>query len=591
MKQTVTLTDNYRKRLKDEICEGVSGGLRGEVEIQVRNKETGEIESTQKKNLIVYGGREWLLKKAFASNVTIDGGILDTLKNSEIMWFGVGSGGGEPGNPLQCGTTYGSDTDLYNPIRLRYELDTASSSNPNYASRIINGNPISGFYKKISYIGIKEDLANPYKVNGTVLYPNLIAEIRLEISTDDVCGQTYLETDFERSYADINEAALFIADSRVSDPGKNNLLTESSVDYYTYNSDGKRYYFKEGNVLPQYSKISTVEYAWTDVNTFPNNSVQYFDTYYKFKSTSEDYNYTENGEYYKLEKVTQIPKIFGIYNNDSLNNCIGSIKLDKTNQKIDFEFTRVNKSGGVISSLSFNIPYENKFTTDYTLDDFVFLTHGTVFVNVNKCTQFIDKDKPVSLSCVYKNGYMSDGITLLPPQYSVFEDSNIKTLMFPINFTFDKHGELIPCEDGKPFNNFSIINVTQSTDTYIDVECKYITTDENSTECRIYTDNISRVYEGLKVFNTLPEDSINHISKQNPATVSDVYKAKNAAERSYFVIDRKNGMVDQEFEDPVTFKLYSNVVNNPYTMFNRVCFSTIRLSHSREVLLLWRIYF
>lgn len=589
MKQTVSLTDNYRKRLKDEIYTDPTSGLRGEVEIQIRNKETGEIESTQRKNLIVYGGREWLLKKAFASNTTLDGGVLDTLRHSEIMWFGVGSGGGEPGNPLQCGTTYGSDTDLYNPVRLRYDISTNGSSNPNYASRIINGNVVSGFYKKISYIGIKEDLANPYKVNGTTLYPNLIAEIRLEISTDDVCGQTYLETDFEKSYADINEAALFIADSRLTDPGVDKQITESNVDYYTYNNNGSRYYFKEMNVLPPHESTD-VEYTWTEAKTFPNNSVQYFDVYYKFTSNEEESNYVENGNYYKLEKVTELPHIFGIYDNSKKNNCTGSIKLDKSKKQLCFTFNRPDLE----DNYTFNIDYDSeKFNTEYNLQNFAFLTHGTVFVNVNKCTQFIDKDKPISLSCTYRNGYMADNISLLPQQNNFFEKnpSNIM-FMFPVGYTFGEDGkQLIPCKEDTEFNNFSIITVKQSIDTYIDVQCKYITVDVNSTECRIYTDDIDKVYEGLKVFNTLPSDSNNYIAKDNPATVVDVYKAQNAAEKSYFIIDRKNGMVEETYNPEVTFKLYSNSVTNPYTMFNRVCFSTIRLSHSREILLLWRIYF
>lgn len=593
MKKTISLTDNYRKRLKDEIVSNPGSGLRGEVEIQIRNKDTGKIESIQKKNLIVYGGREWLLKKAFASNCIEDSAQLDKLRKSEILWFGVGSGGGEPGNPLQCGTTYGSDTDLYNPVRLRYEFDTKLQSNPNYASRIINNKAISGYYKKISYIGIKEDLANPYKSNGITYYPNLIAEIRLELSTDDTCGQTYLEQDYERSYADINEAALFIADSTQSDPGLSDNLTTIGMDYYTYNMDNSRYYHEDMNTLPMDKVVKSSDskkYEWVEL--FPDNSVQYFDIYRKQECSDPDLaNFTHDGKYYKITKIVNEPVLIGVFGKEG--TCTGSITLNTDTKQITFDFVRTGKDRQTKT-----VEYD-KDADVKTLDDIFILSHGTIFVISNKYDKFLDNEKEINVKCTYRNKYLAADTSLKSPE-AVFKDTNQHTFIFPVNYVFDQDNNLVYDEK---FTNFSTIKVTQSTDTYIDAETSLITVDENSTECRIYVDNetIKNITEGLKVFTynvDIDENNKGHyILEDEPATVVDVFDATKDSSgdtNSYFIIDRKDmksfNAINEE-KPPIQMKLYSTKVTSPYTMFNRVCFSTIRLSHSREVLLLWRIYF
>ena len=612
MKQTISLTDNYRKRLKDEICMDPSSGLRGEVEIRVKNKDTGEIESIQRKNLIVYGGREWLLKKAFASNcITNDSDALEALRRSEILWFGIGSGGAEPGNPLQCGTTYGSDKDLYNPVRLRYEFDTNTQTNPNYASRIINNNVVNGYYKKISYIGIKEDLANPYKVNGTVYYPNLIAEIRLEISTDDCCGQTYLEKDYEKSYADINEAALFIADPSLADPGKDAKLTRMTQDYYNYDPDFNRYYYEPNLEIPPCQTKTDSVWTWTSVRPFQNNSVQYFDVYRKVAQITEEEAQTADflvykdmsqadPIYYQIELVSVQPALLGIYKDDGdENDCVGTLTLN--GNSLTASFTRGEKT------YSDNIPLNKTITN---INNLVFLSHGTVFVKCYKFQKFTDTgDDKIEVSCDYRNGFGSDGFQLTAPSTEIFSSSSEKDkhiFIFPIGYYFDSDGILVKCDSDKEFTNYSIIRITQSKDTYITVDVDEVVIDANSTECRFYVSNedIKKITEGLKMFvskkpseTITGEDVENDISRVRPATVTEVYDAEKDSSisiysRSYFVIDRTDLWSEAyKQDDKMQCKFYSTSVDTPYQMFNRVCFSTIRLSHSREVLLVWRIYF
>ena len=612
MKQTISLTDNYRKRLKDEICMNPGSGLRGEVEIRVKNKETGEIESTQRKNLIVYGGREWLLKKAFASNVGLDSETLETLRRSEILWFGVGSGGAEPGNPLQCGTTYGSDKDLYNPVRLRYEFDTNATTNSNYASRIINNKIVNGYYKRISYIGVKEDLANPYKVNGTVCYPNLIAEIRLEISTDDCCGQTYREESVEKSYADINEAALFIADPSITDPGKESRLTRVAQDYYNYDPDYNRWYYEQDLVLPRHDKtVNTI--TWTAEKPFHQNSVQYFDVYRKTLLDSEEEAKRYAGKtykeetadgtlYYSLELISDLPALLGIFDQkDTIHPCTGSLTLGSG--KITASFTKGD------NSRQFDISTPGLEDTD-DMNNLLFLSHGTIFVKCTKFDRFVrTSENNIEVFCDYRNGYGSNGSTLTYPSTNIFSmntEKNEHVFIFPIGYYFDENNNLMECPEDNELTNYSIIRVTQSRDTYITLPINEIVIDPNSTECRFYVSNedIKHISEGLKLFVSYKpektvsgEDVVNDIPQIVPATVVEIYDAEqhtniSTTTKSYFVIDRSDLSTEAyKQDDPMQCKFYTTSIDTPYQMFNRVCFSTIRMSHSREVLLVWRIYF
>lgn len=217
MKQTLVLRDNYSNKMHEELH--ASANLRGEVEIQERDLSTGNVKTLQRHNLIVYGGREWLLRRVFGSKIDDNTGA----NNSIIKWVGVGVGGGEPGNPLQCGSTVGSDNDLYTPVRIRYSTPDNQEYPLNFASRILSsGDCQYGYYKQISNIEIKEDHANPYVKYGVTHYPNIIAEIRIELSSNDCNGN-------ENVYQDINEAALFISDQDIDDPGIVDNITKKTT--------------------------------------------------------------------------------------------------------------------------------------------------------------------------------------------------------------------------------------------------------------------------------------------------------------------------------------------------------------------------
>jgi len=593
MTTQINLTENYGKHLKDKIVQDPSNALRGEVTITVKDKTTGKVEEQQKHNLIVYGGREWLLKKAFASNV--DSGNNEFLANSEILWFGAGCGGSEPGNPLQCGSTYGSDNDLYQPIRLRYDFDGNDESlNPYYASRVMNnGDIVNGYYKKISYVGIKEDLANPYKKNNVTMYPNLIAEIRLEVSTDDIAGQQYLGDNFTKTYADINEIALFIADKRLSDPGRSGKVTSISKDYYNFDEVAKRYYFEPmNNVCPHIISEDKKTWTWTTDVPFNNNNVQFFDVYERNTPVSKDvnYNYTEkdaNGNitYYNLtNKLNDKPFMLGAYVSGQ-NKCSGTLTLSGSQITYSFANGSVQNSGSV--TLSQN-------TSATTLTNLVICAHGTVFIKSDKETKISDYcgDTQIKSKVTYRNGF-NDSFKTLSPEENVFVTSNSHVYYFPVGYKYNDAKELVADSE---FTSMSHVRVTQSSDIYRIIEVAEINSDDNSTECKFYINNsdVQYISEGMKMY-TYGENG-NIVPETNPATITEVYDAasdtglNSTVQRSYFIIDRAD-LVSQSFENGLRCKIYNEGNTSPYIMFNRATISTLRCSRNREIAVIWRLYF
>ena len=588
MKKTINLNENYGKRLKDElVSQPNTGGLKGEVEILVKNKESGEIESQQKHNLIVYGAREWLLKKVFNTNVANNN---DFIKNSEILWFGVGNGGGEPGNPLQCGCTYGSDTDLYNPIRMRSEFNNnLQSPNPYYASRIMpNGDIQSGFYKKITYVSIKEDQANPYKRNNTIYYPNLIAEVRLQVSSDDCCGQTILNNDFEKSYADINEAALFIADRRYDDPAHQTTnLSQSNYDYY-HNLSIEREYHEEGINVPQCDKTNQ-KMEWTSSKPFSPQSVQYYNVYVPVTSESEsDYmEVQEDGTNVYFKKISVKPFLLGIYSTDESVVCTGKIEL--ISGGLSYSFTCGNKTNNG------NIELTQTLTS---LENVYIKSAENILINVIKSNKLntTETNGVVYTTCRYSNSYSSD-FTTIKERSNDFGEENSHRFIFPVGYVFDSDNQLVA---DPSFIKTSVIRIIQSTDVYHSIKIKEILIDNNSTECKCYVDNetILDLSEGMKIYTYNDSLSNNKISMDNPSTITEIYNAvietgnKNTTQKSYFIIDRGDNFVNETYEgDGLDAKCYFLTHDKPYIMFNRVCFSTVRISSSREILLIWRIYF
>jgi len=264
-KQTITLNDKYHKNLRDSV--GVSSGnLRGEVGIYEKSKSGSLKQIGEKKNMIVYGGREWLMQRAFGSILT---GSSSDYYNKTIRWFGIGNGGGESGNPLQAGATQGQDTTLLSPVRLRSDMVAPNPpsvpGDPGYylyASDYLGNH---GYYKTFSSVIIRQDNGNPYVSGGITTYPNLIAEIRIELTSDDATNG---------SYEDLNEAALFVSDSS-QDPGKEyvgnggSALGNISVVAVSKDSNYSTYYLNTTDLVGSLSPNTLVPGNYMYVtNTF-----------------------------------------------------------------------------------------------------------------------------------------------------------------------------------------------------------------------------------------------------------------------------------------------------------------------------------
>jgi hypothetical protein len=224
-KQIISIRDGLLRNMKDRLSIE-SPHLKGEVSIY--EKLNGKLDLIkQKNNLIVYNGRTWLLRRAFGKSILES----DTNEyNKTICWFGCGQGGGEPGNPLQAGATLGSDTKLLSQVRLRSNLVSTDPGYSWYASH--PDTKEHGYFKKFSSVIIKEDHSNPYLENNITKYPPIIAEIRIELSSNDANGD---------GWTDLNEAALFISDPDIEDPGYTNVeggYTIDSCDIKAIHKDG-----------------------------------------------------------------------------------------------------------------------------------------------------------------------------------------------------------------------------------------------------------------------------------------------------------------------------------------------------------------
>jgi len=250
-------------RLEDNLREKVSiasGNMHGEVSIFERDKKSGLTKLIQKSNMIVFSGRAWLLRKAFGTSLDgNDSGIY----NKELRWFGAGNGGGEPGNPLQAGPTLGQDTGLYQPVRLRSDLTIADPGYSLYASDY-QGN--FGYFKRFSSVSIREDQANPYTINNVTNFPPLIAEVRIELSSDDANSA---------SYEDLNEAALFVADPASTDPGSDAVSggseygTGTNVLKVSTDGDYAIYYLDSYNISADVGPVKPGDFLWMSNAAYP----------------------------------------------------------------------------------------------------------------------------------------------------------------------------------------------------------------------------------------------------------------------------------------------------------------------------------
>jgi hypothetical protein len=264
-KRIIQLNDNYSNTLREEV-RVVCSQPRPKGEVTICEKKNGKlIPIFHKDNLIVFSGRHWLLRRAFG--VSMDGNV-SSIYDKTIRWFGVGNGGGEPGNPLQAGATYGQDENLYQPVRIRSDLDPADPGYTMYASDY-NGN--HGYYKRFSSVVIREDHANPYTVGNVTKYPPIIAEIRIELSSDDADGG---------SYEDLNEAALFVSDvySPVDDPGLHYATTGTELgtgDVIKVATDGDYaiYYIDTYDLATLIPNIRVGDSMWVDAPIIDVNRI------------------------------------------------------------------------------------------------------------------------------------------------------------------------------------------------------------------------------------------------------------------------------------------------------------------------------
>ena len=614
MKQYVNVNENYRKNLHDEVS--TSGNLRGEVDIIVKNKKTGKIEEQHNHNLIVYGGREWLIKKIFGSQLGVDAQVL----NSEICWFGVGNGGGEPGNPLQCGCTYGSDKDLYNPIKMRYDNDqTNQTLNTYYASRVMPSGEIEyGYYKRITNIAVKEDHANPYKENGVIKYPNIIVETRLEISNDDCCGQSYLEKDYTKSYADINEAALFIADRTLTDPGRSAKVSSTEYEYYNYDPRRNRYYLPEKLLITMPGLKQDTKFVW---DSYPYSEAQYFDIYKKevYDESGSIYDglITDNdGTKYVLKTKLNTNPIF-----------IGNFEIGDGGDRCEITYNNTSREMEILCG-------DSTLTTSYqlseeagslTLNDFLIVTHGSIVLSIAKdqsieTSQNNQVDKTIYTSVRFKTGYSTapQELDISRNVFPVDTDGNLITgkigdgkfvcvdskgnygtyMFYPVKYRFTGNTSM---EVKTDFTNDSIILVRQFIDLTTDFHITGVETDSNSFGVKLYVsqEDVEKLQETQKIYVT---DSThisdkNNITDMNPATIISVYNPENDPDvladkvTPYIVIERSEMVTETLEENPVPMKAYTEATDSPYKMFNRVTFSTIRLNQNREVLIVWKLYF
>jgi len=185
MVQKIILSDNYRKNIHDVLSTTVQRP-KGQV-LAYDKKPDGTLEKIlDTSNLIVYQGREWLIQRALNQALS---GDTHNSPGSFISWFGLGTGGASasiliPLVPLL------TDTELYTPIIINDKTGTPCIND--------------GKLHPLDEITLTQDPANNNKY--------LIASIQINIGADDADGP--LGGSSVSDYYDINEAGLYVSDSR-----------------------------------------------------------------------------------------------------------------------------------------------------------------------------------------------------------------------------------------------------------------------------------------------------------------------------------------------------------------------------------------
>lgn len=628
MKQTINLRDGYSKKLHDEVVS--SSNLRGIVEIQVKNKDTGKIERQEKHNMIVFGGREWLLRRALGPTLSDNENNIHIL-NSAIRWVGVGSGGGEPGNPLQSGCTLGQDTDLYNPVRIRYPNDNNKSQlDGYYASRVLSdGTIVPGYFKQISYVSLKEDMANPYDENGITKYPKTIAEIRIELSSDDCNGANYSNLGNNVAYQDINELGLFIADDTLADPGSQQQV--SSVNIIPVGTNNRINYDSGETITPP--MIETNERLYWGLASgegqvtkyYPANQSQYFDFYEKlyvdYETENYDGQFDGTKKYYEFgRKLNDKPVFIGIKNGSEY--CCVDITLDSVSSgEAVYNSVKIlntadstkdeNDPDSIVETFEYQGTLENPLNS--LSGDIAIITHGTIYVRYDNRVMLTDDAGiryPVYDIVQYRNTYNQAWTNLISPHSFVTWNDETKEYesntrsdskqWLPIGWKFDDQMQLVEISpDAITFNLNSTIRVHETTNTVTKLTIIGMEPEESSYQVKCYVSNedIKKVREGMKVFTDVDNTGAeNTIPSESSLMVTGIYDVMNDdqvlanMQTSYFTIDRP-GTTKMEYTDGLTAYVFDDKDVQAYRMFSRVCFSTIRKDQSREIIIIYKLYF
>lgn len=575
MKQVIKLKpENYSKTLREDVS---SNDLRGYVEVNVKNVKTGEIEHQENHNLIVYGGREWLLRKIFGKMiVTVNDDYNDFIQNSGITWVGFGCGGGEPGNPLQCGTTMGSDKDLYQPVRVRFEDDSNTlPQSKNYASRVLpNGTVIPGYFKKISNITIKEDHANPYVQDGVTKYPSLIAELRIELSADDCNGVNYTENGNLVAYQDINEVALFIADQTVDDPGAVDSGKYDTI-YTNFTESGEKVYRAtqvygdgwDGSGTDYSDEMKHADGVCTCCVPIERNS--YKIQYRRTNTTDSWADIDDQGMLLNLGanqfkmKLDDNGKVFysingGLTWNDNING--------------HWSFTLV---GNQISN------YEIKI-----------IPLGSFDLTAHKSPVFPEGTE-VNYEMQYRNFYNEPWKTLY---VGTFDNTGTSTEVHVYNRAYNTSTDPKVCmiDNGSITTMFRCKQTSKETQ---EIPVVSMLTEETSYDVKCYFDLTPGqdipVHIGDFVYTKSDQTAFgnNAIPQSAPLKIIDIVVPEHAAEgKAYFVIERMGTEDIDEMTSNNKMTYYTPSTKQPYQMFSRVTLSSIRKSVDREVCIIYKLY-
>ena len=171
------LSDSFGKRRNG------NNGPQGYVEIYERD-EKGNENYLGKRNLVVYGARELIAQKIVK---LVNTQVIPDI-DEYICWFGVGSGGANPGDPFNPNPPLNVDTDLYNSIPISATDTTCADFN-------------SGFFYKapIDLVEFEQDPLN----DGSWLIIKTITTLGLDRSVGE----------------EVNEAGLFTALDNVAGYG------------------------------------------------------------------------------------------------------------------------------------------------------------------------------------------------------------------------------------------------------------------------------------------------------------------------------------------------------------------------------------